>query len=341
MNIYTVVAGDTLSKIATQHKISSWQELYNHPANLEFRKKRSNPNLIYPGDKIVIPGPVIASNQSGNSTQKYGKLGKHLEAMQKEAQKSLSTQQWNEFLKFLEDTKGDWDKATFFFDRVEDAVLVVQYFKVTSALQLPISDIKHLVPVLAKVREGDKIIKALIAPGSKLASALKALGTTGKVVSFMGLAIQCFVHYRRQDYYAMASEIYRTGLGLGLPWAGLADGIESVVSSVVGPSNDSQKDKRFWKYLRALNVVGLGASGVDSVGTMIHLLVSKDYDPDRMTRLIERLRASPAQVFLEMGEDLDKSLTYFSEMPKKEFDELMTINNFYNWIRYELTGKLP
>ena len=87
--------------------------------------------------------------------------------------------------------------------------------------------------------------------------------------------------------------------------------------------------------------IGLGAAGIDAVGTMIQELVSEDYDPKRMERLIERLRASPAQIFLEMGEDLDKALTYFEKMPQAEFEKVMTVSNFYNWIKYELTGKLP
>jgi hypothetical protein len=33
----------------------SWQELYNHPDNSAFRRKRPNPDLIQPGDVLAIP----------------------------------------------------------------------------------------------------------------------------------------------------------------------------------------------------------------------------------------------------------------------------------------------
>jgi hypothetical protein len=33
----------------------TWQDLYNHPFNAAFRLKRPNPNLIYPGDVVMIP----------------------------------------------------------------------------------------------------------------------------------------------------------------------------------------------------------------------------------------------------------------------------------------------
>ncbi len=51
---YTVKQGDCLSKIGAEHGIY-WKTIYNHPENAEFKKKRQNPNLIYPGDIIFIP----------------------------------------------------------------------------------------------------------------------------------------------------------------------------------------------------------------------------------------------------------------------------------------------
>jgi hypothetical protein len=52
---YIVKRGDNLSSIAQKHGIRSWQEIYSHPDNATFRSKRPNPNLIYPGDVVMIP----------------------------------------------------------------------------------------------------------------------------------------------------------------------------------------------------------------------------------------------------------------------------------------------
>jgi len=52
---YTVRPGDTLSSIARKHGFSTWKDVYYHPENAAFRAKRPNPNLIYPGDVVVIP----------------------------------------------------------------------------------------------------------------------------------------------------------------------------------------------------------------------------------------------------------------------------------------------
>jgi hypothetical protein len=52
---YTVRPGDTLGKIAARYGFSNYREIYDHPANAAFKAKRPNPNLIFPGDVIVIP----------------------------------------------------------------------------------------------------------------------------------------------------------------------------------------------------------------------------------------------------------------------------------------------
>lgn len=53
---YTIQSGDTLSKIAKEAGISDWKTIYNDSKNDQFRKDRPDPNKIYPGDKIWIPG---------------------------------------------------------------------------------------------------------------------------------------------------------------------------------------------------------------------------------------------------------------------------------------------
>lgn len=53
--MYTVREGDYLAKIAKQHGLGNWQRIYDHEQNAEFRKKRPNPNVIYPGDQVFVP----------------------------------------------------------------------------------------------------------------------------------------------------------------------------------------------------------------------------------------------------------------------------------------------
>lgn len=54
---YIVKSGDTLVKIAKNHGFADWREIYNHPDNRAFKAKRPNPDRIFPGDVLMIPGP--------------------------------------------------------------------------------------------------------------------------------------------------------------------------------------------------------------------------------------------------------------------------------------------
>jgi hypothetical protein len=68
--IHTVQQGDTLYKIAKKYGFRDWRTIYNHADNADFRKKRSNPNIIYPGDKISIPEKETKED-SGATEQRH------------------------------------------------------------------------------------------------------------------------------------------------------------------------------------------------------------------------------------------------------------------------------
>ncbi|HVK70297.1 MAG TPA: peptidoglycan-binding protein [Polyangium sp.] len=55
MPIHVVQQGECLSKIAARYGFGDYRVLYDHPDNAELKKKRVNPNVLEPGDRIVIP----------------------------------------------------------------------------------------------------------------------------------------------------------------------------------------------------------------------------------------------------------------------------------------------
>lgn len=60
--VHVVQPGESLSKIAALYGMgfAAWRKIYNHPLNEELRAKRPNPNLIHPGDEVMIPqAPMI------------------------------------------------------------------------------------------------------------------------------------------------------------------------------------------------------------------------------------------------------------------------------------------
>ena len=54
---HEVTQGESLPSIAAQYGWHDWKPIYDHADNAELKRKRPNPNHLYPGDKVVIPPP--------------------------------------------------------------------------------------------------------------------------------------------------------------------------------------------------------------------------------------------------------------------------------------------
>ncbi len=52
---HVVKQGECLSSIALRYGFSDYRTIYEHPDNAAFKRKRPNPNVIHPGDTLVIP----------------------------------------------------------------------------------------------------------------------------------------------------------------------------------------------------------------------------------------------------------------------------------------------
>lgn len=53
--IHVVKPGECLNKIAHLYGFADYKVLYEHPANAKLKQSRPNPNVLFPGDKVVIP----------------------------------------------------------------------------------------------------------------------------------------------------------------------------------------------------------------------------------------------------------------------------------------------
>ena len=68
--IHIVKQGETLSSITKKYGFSDWRKIYNHADNAEFRRKRTDPHIIYPGDKVTIPEKTV-KEESGATEQTH------------------------------------------------------------------------------------------------------------------------------------------------------------------------------------------------------------------------------------------------------------------------------
>jgi len=53
--MYTVVAGDHISRLAEQFGFAKYETIWNHPQNADLKALRKNPNILNPGDQVYIP----------------------------------------------------------------------------------------------------------------------------------------------------------------------------------------------------------------------------------------------------------------------------------------------
>ena len=61
---HVVNQGETLFELAQKHGLESWKKIYDHAENREFRQKRPDPGIIFPGDRIFVPNKVLKKQPS-------------------------------------------------------------------------------------------------------------------------------------------------------------------------------------------------------------------------------------------------------------------------------------
>ncbi len=66
---YTVRKGDCLSSIGEERNVP-WKKIWRASENSELRRKRGNPNVLYPGDRVFVPA-LESKDDSGATQQRH------------------------------------------------------------------------------------------------------------------------------------------------------------------------------------------------------------------------------------------------------------------------------
>lgn len=278
----------------------------------------SGPGAPPPIGGITIPPPPPAVG-----------INKFQAEMLKEFEKKGKASEFGAFLNDLEaSTIPGWKIFLGSIGRVEDARQIASFWVELNHLLRGVEDQRKL--VLAGIAKLDKndlaIFEALAKPTGKLGKALATAGSAASVAGYLITAIECVQHSRRGDYGAVAGEVYKLGMGKLVPWGAILEGIGSLLDGVV-PEN-TRKTSYAFKIMRAIDPIGLGATAVDSVCTIVkggvEMFVKKNPNEsalDTMTRnltpLAGRLKQGPTSVFAELGENSGDALY---ELTQTEID---------------------
>ncbi|MBC7926011.1 MAG: peptidoglycan-binding protein [Bryobacteraceae bacterium] len=73
---HVISQGECLASIAHKYGFLNYRTIYDHADNTEFRRKRPNPNVVFPGDVVVIPARTVRDEQCQTDSRHTFRLGK-------------------------------------------------------------------------------------------------------------------------------------------------------------------------------------------------------------------------------------------------------------------------
>jgi peptidoglycan hydrolase-like protein with peptidoglycan-binding domain len=268
-------------------------------------------------------------------------INKFQAEMRQEFEKKGAAGTFGEFLNDLEsNTIPGWKIFLGAIGRVEDARTVANFYLALRQLGLSGSQLSTVLGATMRVnKDALAFFEAVSAPAGKFGSALKFAGSAANVAGLIVTATECIQHARREDYGAVAAEIYKFAMGKAVPWAAMIEGIGSLLDGVV--PEQTRKNSYAFRIMRSIDPIGLGASAVDSVCTIVkggvEMFVKKNPNESKLDTLSRnlaplaaRMKQGPTSVFAELGENSGDALY---ELTQTDIDVNAMLR--YSWM--ELT----
>lgn len=264
-----------------------------------------------PGIGGAGPFPGMAHNGSSSGSARGQQLLQQAAIAQKsditfdEIRRSLIDTGFPPFKSFL----GSISKA-------EEARSVISVWKSIRAFGFSPTEAARVYNELSKwdASRTMAFFDAAAKPGSKLGAALGKLAKYADKANLAVVLIEVTDKMAQGDYLYGTAELYKQFMGKAIPWAGVVEGLQSVVEGFLPAS---AKNSDVFKVLRACDPVGIGAVGVDAVGTLaiglVEMVIKGQMDSMRLNRLVDRMKSGPTAFFAELGENLGGSVYEMSQ----------------------------
>ena len=195
--------------------------------------------------------------------------------------------------------------------KAEEARTVIAVWKHIRTFGFSQTEAARVYTELAKL--DPKITKdffeAAAKPGSKLATQLGKMAKFADKAAMVIVLIEVTDKMAQGDYLYGTAEMYKQFMGKAIPWAGAVEALQSIVEGVLPAS---AKNSDVFKVMRACDPIGLGAVGVDTIGTLaiglVEMVTTGQMDSQRLNRLVDRMRSGPTAFFAELGDNLGNAV---------------------------------
>lgn len=255
--------------------------------------------------------------------------------MKEEFVKKGKSSLFNEFLADLENnTIPGWKVFLGIIGRAEDARVLARFWVELRAIGLTGPQLRTVLAQTIRLNKDALVFFDVVTkPGGKFARALGFAGSAANVAGIITTGIECVLHARRGDYSVIPAEIYKFYMGKAVPWAAIIEGIGSLLDGVV--PEETRKSSLLFRIMRGFDPIGLGASGVDAMGSIVLTAfemvqkgeINADIAMPRLQRLVSRMKQGPTNIFVELGENCGDALYELSETGI-DFEAIMR----YSWM---------
>ncbi|MBN9672769.1 peptidoglycan-binding domain-containing protein [Roseibium aggregatum] len=281
----------------------------------------NDPNSASTWQRMSIP-PEANPSTNVDEAKRDDRMMPQEKLLAKEAAKMGESDAFNEFRRELIDKSiPEMKKFLGSIARAEDARKLIAAWSQLRKWGFSVSEARDVMKTISGMR--GRQWGALDVIGSSTSKFGRFLGTlsgkagaAGHVITMIEVADK----FQQGDYLYGATELYKHFMGKAIPWAGMVEGLQSLVEAI---APGSVKNSKIFQVIRACDPIGLGASGVDSMTTLvlgtIHLIQTGEIDTARLNRLVARMKQGPTKVFAEMGEELGDSLYEMSRWRRDDW----------------------
>ncbi len=146
----------------------------------------------------------------------------------------------------------------------------------------------------------------LLGKGPKIAGVLKSIGNIATVLQILATAAIAIDHFRAGRHGPAFAEIYSTGMGMAIPWAGFLNAVQELLYAANPNMKSDSKFQAAIRFMLAIDPIGAGKTGVDTVVTFIQMamtaLFGNGVKGNDLDDLVARMRNSPMRFWVEIGD---------------------------------------